>query len=137
MREVAILTQVERFEFFLQLFAPEDYEFIRSNNPGIEKQFRRNRFRVCRAELFAICAETGAAYRRRFSRIHQASLYGEIVPLMWETAMAFVAAGKLSLVTALFFSRIPSPLGLESSAGRLLRYLTAEAPSPDSLSQPA
>jgi len=137
MREVAILTPAERFEFFLRLLAPEDYEFIRANNPSLEKQFRRDRFRVCRLELFTIFADTGAAYHRRFSRIHQASLYGRIVPLLWDTAMAFLAAGKLSLVTALFFSRIPSPFGLESSAGRLLRYLTAEGPSPESLSQPA
>jgi hypothetical protein len=135
--EVVILTQAERFEFFLRLLAPEDYEFIRTNNPGIEKRFRRDRFRVCRLELFAIFAETGAAYRRRLSRIHQASLYGRIIPLMWDTAMAFLAAGQLSLVAALFFWRIPAPLGLESSAGRLLKYLTSEAPSPESLSQPA
>jgi hypothetical protein len=136
-REVSILTQAERFENFLRLLAPEDYQFIRTNHPSIEKRFRRERFRVVRAELFAICAETSAAYRRRFSRIHQASLYGRIAPLMWDTAMAYLAAGKLSLVAGLFFIRIPAPLGLESSTGRLLRYLTTEAPSPESASQPA
>jgi hypothetical protein len=131
-----ILTEAERLEFFLRLLAPEDYEFIHAHHPGREKQFRRDRFRVCRAELFAICADATAAYQRRFSRIHRASQYGQILPLMWDTAMAYLAAGKLSIATALFFSRVPAPLGLDSSADRLIRYLT-EAPSPESATQPA
>jgi hypothetical protein len=136
-KEAVILTQAERFEFFLRLLAVEDYEFIRTNNPGLEKRFRRNRFRVFREELGAVCGETGAAYRRRFSRIHQASLYGQIAPLLWETAMAYGAAGKLSIAALLFFWRVPAPMHLEGCAERLLKYLTNEGLSPASLSQPA
>jgi len=130
-----MLTQTERFEFFLRLLEPEDYEFIRMNYPGIAKRFRRDRFRVFRAELSAIYAETGAAYRRRFSRIHQASLYGQIVPLWSETALAFGAAGKLSLAALLFFCRIPAPLRLDGCAARLVRYLKIEGLSTEPLSQ--
>jgi hypothetical protein len=136
-REALILTQSERFEFFLRLLTLEDYQFIRTNHPAIEKRFRRDRFRVVRAELSAICADTGAAYRRRLSRIHQASRYQRIAPLMWDTALAYLAAGKLGLAAGLFFIHIPAPLGLESSAGRLLKYLTTETPSAESVNQPA
>jgi hypothetical protein len=133
--EVSILTAAERFELFLRLLAPEDYEFIRAKDPGIEKRFRRDRSRVFRAELFALCGETGGAYRLRMSRIHRASLYGKIAPLMWDTAMAYGALGKLSIAAALFFYGVPWTMRLRPTADRLLRYLTVETLSAESLNQ--
>jgi hypothetical protein len=120
------MTKVERFHLFVRILDPEDYQFVRSRGPRVEKGFRRKRMRIFRQELRAITADLARSYRVRAGDVAIAGDWAAYPSLALDTVSGFLSIAKLYAAGILFAWRLPLMIDAARNADRVLRLVTSE-----------
>jgi hypothetical protein len=120
------MTEAERFQVLVRILDPADYIFLRSQNPNLEKMFRRKRTRIFRGELRAIAADSARLYRERAGNIAAAGRWSSYPALTLETMSGFLSIGKLYVAGVLFAWRLPVLINAAENADRVLRFVISE-----------
>jgi hypothetical protein len=117
-----VITETERFQLFVSILDPGDYQFIRERQPTVESKFRRERVRIFRSELRAISADSVKLFRERASNLAAAGRWGTYLSLMRDTALIFFSIRKLALAGTLFAWRVPMFIDAARNANRVLAF---------------
>src|SRR5580704_7759044 len=117
------MTEAERFQLLVRILDPADYLFLRSQNPSIEKPFRRKRARIFCGELRAIAADSARLYRERAGNIAAVGRWSAYPALTLETMSGFLAIAKLYFAGVLFGWRLPVLINATKNADRVLRFV--------------
>jgi hypothetical protein len=125
-----VITETERFNLFVSILDPGDYQFIRERQPAVESKFRRERIRIFRTELRAISADSVKLYRERASNLAAAGRWGAYLSLVGDTALIFFSIRKLALAGTLFAWRVPMFIDAARNANRVLAFATNPKFSP-------
>jgi hypothetical protein len=120
------MTEAERFQLLVRILDPADYLFLRSQNPSLEKLFRRKRARIFRSQLHVIAADSARLYRERAGNIAAAGRWSAYPALTLETISGFLAIAKLYFAGVLFGWRLPVLINAAKNADRVLRFVISE-----------
>jgi hypothetical protein len=115
-----------RFQLFVHILDPEDYEFVRAQGPQLERKFRRDRMRIYRQELRAIMGDSRRLYRDRAANLAAAGCWHRYPALIADTMLNFVAIGKLALAGTLFSLRLPLVIDAARNANRVLAFSASQ-----------
>ena len=113
----------------IRLLDPEDYRFVRTQDPTMESRFRRERMKIYRGGLRAVARYAAQSYHARLANLSSAGMWRAYPSLLLSTASSFFSIGKLWMAGALFRLRLPVVVDVAAQRERLRQFLTSQAPS--------